>query len=312
VSWSAFTPAYAASVRLARRQYENFPVASWLLPRSMRPHVAALYAFARIADDFADEGDRPALERLRLLDDWQARLHRCAGAASPPARPDIAGTDDGGDAERLFEALGETIRACRLPIAPFDDLLSAFRQDVTVTRYATWDDLFDYCRRSANPVGRLVLRIAGYDDRELDRLSDCVCTALQLANFWQDMDRDRRRGRVYVPADVARRCGAQVADLEAGRWTPEWARASEMAVACTRDLFRGGRSICDRVSGRLGLELRMTWLGGMRILDRLEAAGYNPLAGRPRLGLFDAPPIAWRMLTWNRDRRLRVSARSHD
>ena len=166
--------------------YENFPVASRLLPAAMRPHVAAVYAFARYADDFADEGDRPDEERLALLDDWLTRLHRAGD------------TPEDSDDERddIFLAVGHTIEAHRLPVVLFEDLLSAFRQDVTVHRYESWEQLVNYCRRSANPVGRLVLRIAGYQTDEVDRLdslgraSDCVCTALQITNFLQDLGSD--------------------------------------------------------------------------------------------------------------------------
>ena len=173
--------AYAACAQLASTHYENFPVASRLVPRGMRPHVAAVYAFARTADDFADEGSRPVEERLRLLDDWQSRLHACVRTSAVRASDSDSGDD------RVFLALGTTIRACNLPVSLFDDLLSAFRQDITVQRYDTWDALLNYCRRSAHPVGRLVLRIAGHDDARLDRSSDALCTALQLTNFWQDL-----------------------------------------------------------------------------------------------------------------------------
>jgi phytoene synthase len=187
--------AYAYCERLARSHYENFPVASHLLPTRMRPHVAAIYAFARLADDMADEGDRPAVDRLADLDAWDARLS-AAVAGTPPS--------EGSHAE-VFVALRATIEACRLPPSLLHDLISAFRQDVTVKRYATWDDLLDYCRRSANPVGRLVLRVAGYERRELDAASDAVCTALQLTNFWQDLEIDWRKGRIYVPASTRAR-----------------------------------------------------------------------------------------------------------
>ena len=200
--------AYDACARDCRAHYENFPVASMLLPRRMRPHVAALYAFARAADDFADEGDRSADERHRLLDGWHARLlEAVAGATSTIQRAPESGEPD--HTREIFLALGATIRRLQLPPALLEDLLSAFRQDVTVTRYATWPALFDYCRRSANPVGRLVLRIAGYDDSELDEWSDAICTALQLTNFWQDLKSDCDRGRIYLPREEMQAHGAR-------------------------------------------------------------------------------------------------------
>ena len=276
--------AYAACARVAGGHYENFPVASLLLPPPMRPHIAAIYAFARAADDFADEGDRPAVDRLRLLDDWQARLTACAAGS-------------GGD-DPVFVALGETIRTCGLPIGLFEDLLSAFRQDVTTTRYATWDDVIDYCRRSANPVGRLVLRVAGCADGRLDAASDAVCTALQLTNFWQDLGRDWHKGRIYVPRETLDRTGASERDLDARTITPAWREALADMAARTRALFDAGRPVCDGVSGRLRYELRFTWLGGRRILDRLEEAGFDVFTARPTLGAADVAGLAWRALAW--------------
>lgn len=278
--------AYAECERLARSHYENFPVASWLLPAAMRPHVAALYAFARTADDFADEGDRNPDERLRLLDDWERRLHACVWAEE--LTPD----------DPIFLALGATIRERHLPVELFADLLSAFRQDITTHRYATWGTVLDYCRRSANPVGRLVLRIAGYTDARLDRSSDALCTALQLTNFWQDLARDWERGRLYVPLDDIERSRARVDDLSASRLTDAWRAALQQVAARTRELFEAGRGVCDGVDGRLRYELRMTWLGGMRILDHLEEGGFNVFASRPTLTPRDAPRLVWRALTW--------------
>jgi hydroxysqualene synthase len=287
--------AYAECERLARTHYENFPVASWLVPAHMRPHLAALYAFARVADDFADEGRRTAEERLRLLDDWQNRLHACVaggGVRLQPAREDPH--------DPIFLALAATIRARSLPIDLFDDLLSAFRQDITTPRYATWEAVLDYCRRSANPVGRLVLRIAGYDDRALDQSSDALCTALQLTNFWQDLDRDWQRGRLYVPIEDMDACHADTQDLDDRRLTEPWQRTLTRVGARTRTLFGAGRQVCNGVSGRLRHELRLTWLGGVRILDRLERADYDVFAVRPTLGVRDAPALAFRALFWSR------------
>ena len=280
--------AYAYCERLAQSHYENFPVASRLLPARMRPHIAALYAFARLADDMADEGHRPAADRLADLEAWDARLSSIAAGAAPSAGPHA----------EVFVALRATIDACRLPPSLLHDLISAFRQDVTVTRYATWDDLLDYCRRSANPVGRLVLRVAGYDRPDLDAASDAVCTALQLTNFWQDLEIDWKKGRIYLPAATREDARAREEDLAARRMTAEWRRALGEAVARTRRLFRAGVPVADGVRGRLRWELRATWLGGTRILDKLEAADYDVFTRRPALTGADVPPILWHTLFW--------------
>jgi len=283
--------AYAACARIAREHYENFPVASVLVPKRMRPAIAAVYAFARRADDYADEPGRPDAERLRLLDAWEARLH----ASVQEGHPHSPGATE---EDLIFVALADAIRTHRLPVSLFEDLLSAFRQDVTVKRYATWAEVLDYCARSANPVGRLVLRIAGHDDPALDRSSDALCTALQLTNFWQDLGRDWAAGRLYVPLADRDRAGARDADLDAGRITAEWRQALGLVSARTRDLFAAGRPVCDAVSGRLRLELRLTWLGGTRILERLEGAGFDVFCCRPRLGTRDVLPLALRAVTW--------------
>ena len=280
--------AYAYCERLARSHYENFPVASRLLPARMRPHIAAIYAFARLADDMADEGDRPPADRLADLDAWDACLNAAALGAVERGEPHA----------EVFLALRHTIEACGLPVQLFHDLVSAFRQDVTTTRYATWDDLMDYCRRSANPVGRLVLRVAGYDRADLDASSDAVCTALQLTNFWQDLEVDWRKGRVYVPGSVLASASASTDDLAARRITAEWRTALDEVTARTRALFASGRAVCDAVGGRLGLELRATWIGGSRILDKLEASGFDVFRRRPTLTAADAPAVLWRTLTW--------------
>ena len=289
--------AYDTCARIARGHYENFPVASLLLPRRMRPHVAAVYAFARVADDFADEGDQTSDARLALLAAWRERLMACTAAhdSSDSAGLQACAT---ADADNIFLALGSTIRACRLPVSLFDDLLSAFRQDVTTTRYETWNDVLNYCRRSANPVGRLVLGIAGVDDEALARSSDAVCTALQLTNFWQDLARDWRRGRLYLPLEDCRREGADPADLDAGRLTPAWRNVLRGAGARTVALFEQGRAVCDGVHGRLGFELRLTWLGGRRILSRLERDDYDVFHWRPALGAPDVPALVWQAMMW--------------
>jgi squalene synthase HpnC len=284
--------AYARCEQLARDHYENFPVASHLLPARMRPHIAAIYAFARTADDFADEPGMEDGQRLRLLDEW---LHRLGGgvlSASDTASGSAA------DAPAIFAALHHTIAVHNLPVQLFEDLLSAFRQDVTKHRYQDWSEVLDYCRRSANPVGRLVLRVGGYNDPALDHASDAVCTALQLTNFWQDLDRDWRSGRLYVPLDDRDRAGARDADLTARRMTPEWRAVLAAMAQRTRDLFDAGRPVCDGVGGRLRWELRVTWLGGRRILDKLERARFDVFTDRPTLGAADVPALLWKAARW--------------
>jgi squalene synthase HpnC len=197
----------------------------------MRPHVAALYAFARIADDLADEGTSPAAERQARLRAWQEGLHRAARGVGQGSR---ASDRD----ELILAAVGHSIRTLDLPLGLFDDLVSAFGQDIMTTRYDSWCDVLDYCRRSANPVGRLVLRIAGHDDAALDQSSDALCTALQLTNFWQDFGHDWRIGRLYVPRQVQHACGATEVELLTGRLAPAWARAIEACAAFTRDRRR--------------------------------------------------------------------------
>lgn len=275
--------AYAFCEKLAREHYENFPVASLLLPAKMRPHIAAIYAYARTADDIADEPGRDPGERLRLLAEFRARLYATDRAAD----------------DHIFVALRDTMDRCDLPVQLLDDLLSAFEQDVSVHRYETWAAVHDYCRRSANPVGRLVLRVAGVRSEAADRASDAVCTALQLANFWQDFGRDWRNGRLYVPAEEWKRHGASEIDLNGDRMTKAWRAAIRGCVEHTRAHFESGRPVADFVDGRLRLELRATWLGGMRILEKIEALGYDTLHRRPRLDAFDAARIAGGVALWS-------------
>jgi hydroxysqualene synthase len=295
--------AYAVCAKQARMHYENFPVASRLLPRRMWPQVAAVYAFARVADDFADEGDLPVEERQCRLDAWAVRLHACVRPGRVPAEPRVATADSDVTHQAIFAALGHTIRSFDLPVDLFEDLLSAFRQDVTVRRYATWADVLDYCRRSANPVGRIVLRIAGYRDPALERASDALCTALQLTNFWQDLARDWRGGRLYVPGEDQTACGAREEELNSGRLNPPWTCALERVAQRTRELYVESRPVCDGVTGRLRYELRLTWLGGVEILRRVERARFDVFTGRPRLSMGDLPwllcqaTLGWRRPT---------------
>jgi phytoene synthase len=283
--------AYAVCQALAQSHYENFPVASRLLPAAMRPHIAAVYAFARVADDIADEGADPPGVRQARLRAWHHRLHE---AVIQPAGARRSGSRD----DQIFVALGHTIQRLELPVSLFDDLLSAFGQDITTTRYASWADVLDYCRRSANPVGRLVLRIAGYRADAIDRSSDALCTALQLTNFWQDFGPDWRAGRLYVPRDLQHASGASEADLAAGTLSGAWADALEQCVAVTRARFDQGRAVCDAVGGRLRFELRLTWLGGRRVLDRVEQSRRDLLHRRPALGSRDVAALLWQAARW--------------
>jgi squalene synthase HpnC len=284
--------AYAACDEQARSHYENFPVASRLLPRATRPHVAAVYAFARIADDIADEGSAQPADRIERLEAWERRLHTALA-------PERSSEPPRGHDELVAVAVANSIRTLDLPISLFDDLLSAFRQDTMTMRYTSWADVFDYCRRSANPIGRLVLRIAGYREDALDRSSDALCTALQLTNFWQDFGSDWRAGRLYVPVEVQKRFGAGEEQLRDRALGDAWVRAIGECVRVTRERFQAGRDVCVRVRGRLRYELRFTWVGGHRVLQRVDAMRQSLMTARPTLGASDIPLLLWRVARWS-------------
>jgi phytoene synthase len=273
--------AFAYCEARAKAHYENFPVGLFV-PREKRPYVHALYAFARAADDFADE---PAYEGVRKekLDQWEALTHAAyRGEAEGP----------------IFVALGETVRRLGIPKELLLDLLSAFRQDTEKARYATWEELLDYCRRSANPVGRLVLLVFGQKDERLGPLSDAICTALQLANHWQDAAIDYARGRIYVPEDLMRRHGVGTWDFTTGRVSDGWRGLMAELIARTRALFERGRPLCDEVGRDLRFEMRLTWLGGMSVLDHIEASGGDVFRHRPSFGALDKAALAWRAWRW--------------
>jgi hydroxysqualene synthase len=273
--------AFAFCEARVRAHYENFPVGLFV-PQEKRRYVHALYAYARAADDFADE---PMYEGMRgeKLDQWEARLHAAyEGQAEDP----------------IFIALTETVRRLAIPKALLLDLLSAFRQDTVKTRYETWDELLDYCRRSADPVGRLVLIVFGYQDPALLPLSDAICTGLQLANHWQDLALDLRKGRIYAPRELMDRFGVKEWDLNAGRVTPALRAMMDELIARTRALFARGRPLCDAVGADLRFEMRLTWLGGSSILDAIEAAGYDVFRRRPRHGPLGKARLAWRAWRW--------------
>jgi squalene synthase HpnC len=256
---------------LATHHYENFHVVSFLLPKRLHQDFYNVYAFCRWADDLGDEIGDP-VESLRLLAWWGKELEAMyAGAVQHP----------------VFVALEDTVHKHDLPIQLFSDLISAFEQDQRVTRYANWDELFAYCRCSANPVGRLVLRLCGYADPERDRMSDATCTALQLANFWQDVTGDFEKDRVYLPLDLLARHGCTVEDLAARKFTPAFQAAMREAVEMARKLFLEGLPLAATVDRRLAFDLELFSRGGMRILDKIEQQNYNVLARRPKVSKVD-------------------------
>ncbi|HEX5733847.1 MAG TPA: squalene synthase HpnC [Blastocatellia bacterium] len=259
--------------RLARAHYENFPVGSALVPKRLRKHFYSIYAFARTADDFADEGaDLSADRRLAQLSAWREQLHMAfEGEAAHP----------------VFVALQQTQSNFNLPIALFDDLLSAFSQDVLVRRYESFDQLLDYCRRSANPIGRLILLLFGYNDTALHEQSDEICTALQLANHWQDVAVDLQKERVYLPAEDLEHFGVTIEELKAGLPGEDFRKLMKYEIDRAREFFLRGKPLCGAVGGRLGLELRAVWLGGWRILDRIEGNGYDVFTRRPTITFSD-------------------------
>ena len=273
--------AFAICEKRVRAHYENFPVGLFV-PKDRRRYVHALYAFARAADDFADE-PRYEGHRKEKLDEWEARLRACyRGEAEDP----------------IFMALGETVRRLEIPETLLTDLLAAFRQDTVKTRYKDFDELLSYCRLSANPVGRLVLLIFGYKDEGLAPLSDATCTALQLANHWQDLAIDLARGRIYAPQDLLAQHGVREWDLNAGQLTPSFRALMGDLVARTRSLFAEGRPLCDRVGKDLRFELRLTWLGGRTILDRIEAVDYDIFKRRPHHSFLQMAGLAFRAWRW--------------
>jgi phytoene synthase len=283
--------AYEFCEKLARSHYENFPVGSVLIPRRLRKHFYAIYAFARIADDFADEGYGEGYterERLDLIEEWRLMLIQSeSGAARHP----------------VFVALAATRTEFDLPLTLFEDLLSAFSQDVTVNRYESFGQLLDYCRRSANPIGRLILLLFGYRDDERLRWSDEICSALQLANHWQDVAIDLEKNRVYLPEEDLSRFDLTIGDLRQRRIDERLTRMMKFEVERAREMFVRGKPLCTSVRGRLGLELRSVWLGGMRILERIEENGYDVFEHRPVISSFDKITILLRAVSKGAFRR---------
>jgi len=251
--------------RLAESHYENFHVASWFLPKALRPHFHALYAYCRIADDLGDEVGDPQ-QALALLDLWGRELDACY---------------EGRTLHPVFVSLAETIRICSIPKEPFADLLTAFRQDQTITRFASMKEVLAYCRYSANPVGRLVLYACGAADEKRFLLSDATCTALQLANFWQDVSRDFAKGRVYLPQDAMRRLGVSDETIAAGIAVPEFRALLREEVAFTRGLFEDGLPLIGMVGRDLAVDLDLFSRGGLEVLRAIERRDYDVLGSRP-------------------------------
>jgi squalene synthase HpnC len=252
---------------LAESHYENFHVASWFLPARLRPHFHAIYAYCRVSDDLGDEVGDPQAS-LALLDLWGSELDACyRGEVRHP----------------VFVALAETVRACDIPKEPFADLLVAFRQDQTVTRFPTMDDVLAYCRYSANPVGRIVLYACGYRDDERFALSDKTCTALQLANFWQDVRVDYIKGRVYLPREDMDRFGVDEINIAARSFTPQFRELMRYEVDSAAALFRAGLPLIGLVDSELALDLDLFSRGGLAILRAIERQNYNVLTARPSI-----------------------------
>ncbi|WP_093285058.1 squalene synthase HpnC [Verrucomicrobium sp. GAS474] len=290
----SLSEAYAHCTALTKAHYENFPV-GWLMPKAKIRHVHAIYAFARHTDDLADEGyasghdfggeippqPTPA-ERLAALEKWEVGL-------ADPAAAEMAN-------EPILIALHATIKELDLPKSLFTDLLSAFQQDVVKTRYANQAEILDYCRRSANPIGRLVLLLNGHRDEEKFRQSDAICTGLQVANFWQDISVDLLKDRIYLPQDEMAALGVTVDDLKAGRSTPAFRTLVENQVAKAWALFDEGKGLSKTLPIPLKWEIAVTWLGGTTILKKIEALDYDTLRTRPKLSKFDIPLLFLRTL----------------
>jgi len=305
--WASLPPEYAIPAsaptleeawnycrRLATSHYENFSVATWFLPKSLHQHFYNVYAYCRISDDLGDEvGDTKV--SLALLDRWEQELDATysAPAAGSGAIPIAAAA---GVRHPVFIALAETIQRCAIPKHEFSDLLQAFRQDQTVTRYESFEDLLGYCRNSANPVGHLVLYLCGYKDEERQRLSDFTCTALQLANFWQDVSVDWKKGRVYLPLEDLRRFGVSEDQIADGRFNRQFGELMRFEVERARQWFAQGLPLIETVNRSLALDLELFSRGGQAILQAIEKQDYNVLARRPSLSKLRKAELALRAL----------------
>ena len=253
--------------RLARSNYENFSVATWFLPKRLKQHFFNVYAYCRISDDLGDEvGD--AQQSLALLDEWESQLECCY--AGSPRHP-------------VFVALAKTVREFDIPKQAFADLLTAFRRDQAITRFPTFNDVLDYCKYSANPVGRLVLYLGGYRDDERQQLSDYTCTALQLANFWQDVNLDFAKGRVYMPLEDLEKFGVNESDIAERKATPQFIGLMKFEVARARDWFQRGLPLLDKISPDLAMDIELFSRGGQEILNAIEKQDFDVLKSRPAI-----------------------------
>jgi hydroxysqualene synthase len=265
--------------------YENFPVASLFCPAALRPAVAAIYWFARTADDLADEGDQSTAQRLADLSDYRADLQAVAAGASPSARW-----------SSVFAPLAAVIQQHHLSIELLTDLLSAFEQDLFQSSYPDRAGLLDYCRRSANPIGRLLLQLYGVNEPQALAQSDAICSALQLINFWQDLSVDISRGRLYLPVEDCAAEALNPAQVLAGTDSPALRAVLKTLVQWTNHLMHSGAPLAHRLPGRVGWELRLVVQGGLRVLEKIEAMNFQTIQSRPTLRTLDAPRLVWRAL----------------
>ena len=304
--WQALPPEYAipdraASLadaqqycaRLATSHYENFSVVTWFLPKHLHQHFYNVYAYCRISDDLGDEVGNPQ-QSLALLDAWESELNATylSLVESPPVdvrrdveklQAEFSGRNPSAPRHPVFIALRETIRQFDIPRAPFADLLTAFRQDQTTTRYPTFDDVLGYCKNSANPVGHLVLYLCGYRDAERQQLSDYTCTALQIANFWQDVSRDYDKGRIYLPLDSLAKFGVSEDDIAQRRATPQFREMLKFEVERARDWFAKGLPLAGKVDKHLAIDIELFSRGGIAVLDAIERQNYDVLTRRPAI-----------------------------
>jgi squalene synthase HpnC len=268
--------------RLAKTHYENFSVATWFLPAKLRQHFYNVYAYCRISDDLGDEVGNPQ-QSLELLDQWESELDACYAESHPsPSTPGVPETQ-GSPRHPVFVALAETVRQFNIPKHEFSDLLIAFRQDQNVTRFETFDDVLGYCRYSANPVGHLVLYLCGYSDAERQQLSDYTCTALQLANFWQDVVVDFGKGRIYLPLEDLRRFGVSGEDIAQRRATPQFIELMKFQVQRAGEWFERGLPLIGKVNKELAIDLELFSRGGQEILNAIERQGFDVLRQRPAI-----------------------------